>query len=490
MNSSYINSFPFEIGSSDKVPTDAISAVSFSVEGKGQLAWLNHEVKNVDGKHQSNNVSKATIKNRMGIFLGEFLNNIENAPKIYRVTIVLSVVILFISFTIIAIASAMVAGANFGRASKVDNVVDDNLIPSSPLTEFQGLSPTNSPTFRFNSGQNFIVTSPPSLSSSYSPSFNPTISPSSSPFSIPSLSPNTLNSSSPTVARTSLPSQYPSHVIIQPTLPPTTVTTSINKEEGIGLMFYVMGDSPLNEDDAIIMEQQIYELPDDGTFLMHVGGINNAEQDGCMSQSFQRTKNILENSPLPVFIVPGENDWNKCPNPGNAMDTWLSLFQNFESKWNHGLQVERSSMKPIFFAFVQSKVLVLGIHFIGPPIINDEEWKELVLDNVLWVVRKVQRYKDEIESIAVLGHANPNPDVHSAFTDSISKACKSWQIPMLYVHSGDTGYYEKRGAEVTNFDCEFMTDVQINIGRDAPPLRISVKNNSNNPFILDRRLST
>lgn len=119
---------------------------------------------------------------------------------------------------------------------------------------------------------------------------------------------------------------------------------------------------------------------------------------------------------------------------------------------------------------------------------SSTDWEELLLDNLRWVVRMIQQHRNSIKTIVVMGYARLTSD-HTMFTEPLGRACQSWQIPMLYLHAGNS-FKVERGTEddsSTSFDCEFMTEVQVESGSRVPPLKVMIANDDPERFRFDRR---
>jgi hypothetical protein len=70
--------------------------------------------------------------------------------------------------------------------------------------------------------------------------------------------------------------------------------------------FYVIGDLPYNEYEKQRLIKHVNSLPDDAEFLVHVGDLRDAENGtDCKVSEFEMVADILKQSPVPVFIVPG-----------------------------------------------------------------------------------------------------------------------------------------------------------------------------------------
>ena len=75
-----------------------------------------------------------------------------------------------------------------------------------------------------------------------------------------------------------------------------------------------MGDIPYNAEQELLLIQQIEQLPRQAEFCVHVGDIK-TQGAPCDELVFNKVFGMLGQSPLPMFIVPGDNKWNECDNP-------------------------------------------------------------------------------------------------------------------------------------------------------------------------------
>ena len=42
-----------------------------------------------------------------------------------------------------------------------------------------------------------------------------------------------------------------------------------------------------------------------------------------------------------TIIIPGDNEWNDCPDPAKAWAHWVRHFTRFDQRWKHKLPVFR-----------------------------------------------------------------------------------------------------------------------------------------------------
>ena len=98
---------------------------------------------------------------------------------------------------------------------------------------------------------------------------------------------------------------------------------SAAKDVDSRVTFYAMGDVPYVAAEDVMLPQQIAELPQDAEFVVHVGDIK-GEGSPCNEAVYMKVANMLSRTVPPVFIIPGDNEWNDCvdPDPVQAWTYW------------------------------------------------------------------------------------------------------------------------------------------------------------------------
>lgn len=217
--------------------------------------------------------------------------------------------------------------------------------------------------------------------------------------------------------------------IPQEITPETTVT------------FYAHGDVPYTRIQANKLKKQMIELSAyDGTnvindntndndvdFMIHVGDIRTAgEKHPCLASEYAKVASLLRLSPVPVFIILGDNDVHDCPNdPQLGLQLWRNEFSNFDTRyWNHTIPVIRPIEYPENFYFQYKHVLFIGVNIVGERT-NDEnidDVTERLTDQVNWVMDIMREYQHEcilqkkmIGRIVLFYHANPGPHTRPFF---------------------------------------------------------------------------
>lgn len=247
------------------------------------------------------------------------------------------------------------------------------------------------------------------------------------------------------------------------------------------VIFYAMGDVPYSEDEAAALPQQIQDIPDDARFVMHVGDIKRGFVP-CLSGVYQSVADRLKKSRQPLFIIPGDNEWNDCLIPSAAWDLWNEYFMRFEQNWQHQIPVFRQLEREENFSFVLDDVLFLGLNLVGGRVHDPEEWNVRHAQNFDWTKRNIERCGDQLRAVVIFGHAHPKT-VHDDFFESLDRLALSTGKQFLYLHGDGHSWIQDRPFRAKN-----ILRIQVDQGGHAPPLKVTVGTNLREPFIFDRRL--
>lgn len=130
--------------------------------------------------------------------------------------------------------------------------------------------------------------------------------------SSPSITPTdstTIGAASSTFAETEQSSIQSENQTLAPPLSTVTRNPSLldptaYEDETI---FYAIGDVPYLDSEKIQLRDRMMNLPDNGEFLIHVGDIRSGKNKTapCKLEEYQEVRDILLQSKIPVFIIPG-----------------------------------------------------------------------------------------------------------------------------------------------------------------------------------------
>ncbi len=256
----------------------------------------------------------------------------------------------------------------------------------------------------------------------------------------------------------------------------TTPESSVQKR----VTFYVMGDVPYVPKEDALLPRQIKALPEDAEFVVHVGDIKGGKA-ACDEGVYQKVSYMLNQSKAPVFIIPGDNEWNDCVNPAEAWQFWDQYFMRFDRRWNHKLPVFRQLEREENFSFVKGDVLFVGINIVGGKIHDAAEWKQRHADNLEWLRNNVRRFGNEVSSLVLFGHAKPI-SAHNDFFGPFSQTAIKFKKPILYLHGdGHKWIYDRP------FAAKNILRIEVDQGGIAPPLKVTITDHQTSPFQLDRR---
>lgn len=248
------------------------------------------------------------------------------------------------------------------------------------------------------------------------------------------------------------------------------------------LNFYVMGDVPYSADDDVLLPQQVAELPADATFVVHLGDIKRGVVP-CFPGIYEKVAGMLRQSRAPVFIIPGDNEWNDCLIPSNAWELWRTHFMRFDQHWQHRLPVFRQLEREENFAFTFDNVLFLGLNLVGGRVHDAEEWRQRHAQNGAWLEANVARCGEKLRAVVIFGHATPK-EVHDDFFARVVQSSQQHGKPVLYLHGDGHTWIQDRPFLAKN-----IMRIQVDQGGKAPPLKVSLTDDPAAPFRFDRRLA-
>lgn len=260
-------------------------------------------------------------------------------------------------------------------------------------------------------------------------------------------------------------------------------STSTPIEVHTKVIFSAMGDVPYLPPEDILLPKQISELPAESEFTIHVGDIKNGKTP-CDEAVYVKVAGMLGRANKPVFIIPGDNEWNDCATPDQAWEYWVKYFMRFDRRWNHDIPVFRPLEREEHFSFLKNGVLFIGLNLLGGRVVDPNEWKERHRQCLDWVRRNMNHFGDRVDSIVIFGHAKPIA-IHDDFFGPFSEDAKRFAKPILYLHGDGHRWMHDRPFAAAN-----ILRVQVDQGGTAPPITVTVTDHPTEPFVFDRRGGT
>ena len=260
------------------------------------------------------------------------------------------------------------------------------------------------------------------------------------------------------------------------------VTTSTQNSTSI--TFYAMADAPYTDyERAHIMPQQIANLKKESgaEFVAHLGDLSYARVDYCEERVFQNASEILKQSSLPVFVLPGDNDINDCETMEHGKAMWTKYFSPLTNLWTHKFKMIRWGEVNESFAFIHNRVLFLGLNIIGGSPANWTETRTRHEEHLTKLNDIMSVHDDDYEMIVLFAHASPDPVKHGdffqgsklnklqgihSFTDLVKKSGQ----PVLHLHGDDHEWARTDNA----YGIDNYLMICLDAGEIAPPIKVNI----------------
>lgn len=249
--------------------------------------------------------------------------------------------------------------------------------------------------------------------------------------------------------------------------------------------FYVTSDVPYTEADEekMVHDLEVLKNSDSETkFLVHLGNIQKASVTLCQPSRYHDVALMLSNSPVPTFVLPGEEDWVNCADQNRAWKAWVSSFFMFDKQYSYDFEVARQIDRMENFAFVESGVLFIGVHVVGGRRYSDSEIVQRNAMNLEWILNMAEDFADEARAIVVFGNARPGLPQNEDFFQQAVSYLQETGLPSLYVHANSG-----RGDGIQEYQpfvgASRVMALQVDQGGDNPPTRIVVGDGAR-PFLI------
>lgn len=249
------------------------------------------------------------------------------------------------------------------------------------------------------------------------------------------------------------------------------------------LVFTATGDGPRAEEDWMVLQKQIDADNAEGktAFLLHLGDIWKGS-DQLPESHYLQVAALLRTSVAPVYIVPGDNEWNDLKDPAEGWTFWTNHLLKLDEHWKKRVRVDRQPGREENLAWVQDKVLFIGVNVVGGTIHDPLEWKTRHAACAEWVKSNLAEHA-RVRAAVVFAQARPK-EHHEDFFLPFVDAARGFGRPVMYLHGDGHKYEVEQGWREPN-----ITRVQVDQVSKARPLMITATPDPKNPFLFDRRLA-
>ena len=185
---------------------------------------------------------------------------------------------------------------------------------------------------------------------------------------------------------------------------------------------------------------------------------------------------------IPVFIIPGDNEWNDCSDPNQAWTYWDTHLMRLEEHWTPDFTVLRQSVREENFAFVESGVLFIGLNLVGGSVHSPSEWDQRMTDNANWVNENFNNFGSQVTSALVFGHAYPDPTEgdRQQFGQDFVTAAQNFGKPILYMMGDDHHWV------LDNPYPAAQNVTRVTLDQGVPSVRVTISNHPTDPFTFDQ----
>ena len=212
--------------------------------------------------------------------------------------------------------------------------------------------------------------------------------------------------------------------------PETEAPEAAAEFEPTSVTFYVVGDAPYDNSQAVLLKKYMSEIPSDAQFVVHVGdmrwpGWN--QNKVCSSEEYGRITDImLQCQHAPIFMLVGDNDIYDCPMPyADAEELWTT---HLEALWartpqnNHAIgKVDQLARVPGTWSFTLDRILFIGMHMTSdtsPSLAVQTQWCMDLIDNYL--TKTLYPHPAYMGRVVIFSHAGPDVTSHNLFFDTLS----------------------------------------------------------------------
>lgn len=254
---------------------------------------------------------------------------------------------------------------------------------------------------------------------------------------------------------------------------------AIYGDVGETVKFYVTNDVPHNMADEVKLARDLANLhPRNGDFLVHLGDVGDASIDMCTMNVYKDAADLLKQSPIPVFVLPGDEDWNNCPDPRTAFGYWMEELNRFEENFDKAENtnfpsVKRQMARSENFSFLHKGVLFIAFHLVDGTVQSESEWSLRIAEDVAWMDEEFNDHGvEEYRAIVIMAHAAPTSKIGD-FVWPLKDTLMKLKKPVLYLHANDGDgmlSYKPYPDELPTFNV-----VRMEKGYKAPPTQITVE---------------
>ena len=224
------------------------------------------------------------------------------------------------------------------------------------------------------------------------------------------------------------------------------------------LRFSVIGDTPYYESDSelAVLSESLNKMGQENIpFVIHVGDIIRSNTS-CSKELFKMRANVFSNSPMPFLITIGDNEFNDCSKPEEALSNFRKiilgdppLIQEVQGKDNNFFSIKVTRQKSIIenAKWTENNVdfIMLTLpDFPGKTKLTEELANLIFNANLEFLTTGFQSAKsNNRDAIVLIMHSDPRAcNVKGCFdlNEIISKNINNFKKPVLLINGSDHSF--------------------------------------------------
>jgi VCBS repeat-containing protein len=237
--------------------------------------------------------------------------------------------------------------------------------------------------------------------------------------------------------------------------------------------FWVIGDTPYNDHARQALPQILSTPLPEVDFVFHVGDIQPGSSTSPALGVYTGVADMLLQSPVPVFVVVGDNEYQDTSNPTLAIANWRSVFLQFDQNWNHDIQVNWQGGENENFSFVYKQTLFISFNF-------DD-------DNVTWLQDNFALYGDQVTNAVTISQAKvEDSGYYGDLVNTYVALAQDFGKPILHA-MGDKHFWSLSNpfAAAPNVTRVIVERTAYGAGHSYDPLLVTVSDDNPNMYTFD-----
>jgi TPR repeat protein len=268
--------------------------------------------------------------------------------------------------------------------------------------------------------------------------------------------------------------------------------------------FLSMGDSPYSNEEFYLIDKELKNIPGNTNFVIYIGSKIDAEavdEADCDEKNYKDLSNLLKQSHVPVFIIPGAKVYWKCKNQIERNPLWDQYFFEFEKHWELGFLVNRQKRQKENFSFFIDNALFIGINLFEKRNRDSVKFNKLMRNNISWIKESLKQHQDKAKSLVIFAHdfsglidkSFPYETCgnlqlkywethkhYKYFDDQFVHLAKEFKKPILYIHDNSQCWTHDRPFK----EAQNIERIVVDKVRKSPLVQITL---GDGKFFIDQR---